>query len=44
MSRETHEYFLAIAPVGITKDMSKKYRKKHRLLNLSDTHKKLING
>lgn len=39
MSRETYEYFLAIAPVRITKDMGKKYRKKHRLLNPSNMRK-----
>ncbi len=39
MSRETYEYFSAIAPVKVTKDMSKKYRRKHRLLNPSDMRK-----
>ncbi len=39
MSRETYEYFSAIAPVKITKDMSKKYRRKHKLLNPSDMRK-----
>ena len=39
MSKETYEYFSAIAPVRITKDMGKKYKKKHRLLNPSDMRK-----
>ncbi len=39
MSRETYEYFLAIAPVRITKDTGKKYRRKHGLLKPSDMHK-----
>lgn len=39
MSRETYEYFSAIAPVRVTKDMGKKFRKRHGLLNPSDMRK-----
>jgi len=39
MSRETYEYFSAIAPVRVTKDMGKKFRKRNGLLNPSDMRK-----
>ena len=39
MSRETYEYFSTIAPIRITKDMGKKYRRKHGLLKPSDMRK-----
>ena len=39
MSKETYNYFSKIAPVKITKDMGKKYRRKHRLLHPSDMRK-----
>lgn len=38
-SRETYEYFSAIAPVRVTKDMGKKFCKGHGLLNPSDMRK-----
>ena len=39
MSRETYEYFSSVAPVKITKDTGKKYRRKHGLLKPSDMRK-----
>ena len=39
MSKETYEYLSTIAPVRITKDMGKKYRRKHGLLKPGDVRK-----